>query len=162
MGKFKQDLMTTLELKARLFKGFGGFADGRIKDLNKSDLFIADDRQNAARDARGKLFLWYCTVNVRVLDGHHVRVELGNAMPRSDAVTAWWDANKSEGPYGLESILVANGEQGKLKELAKLIAEITKKPYREKAYTYVCPEVAATLLRITKTLDEAWKEQGRF
>ncbi|MDH2384433.1 hypothetical protein [Bradyrhizobium sp. CER78] len=87
-----------------------------------SDLFICDDREHAARDAKKQLFPWYCTVLLRVVSGDVVHVELGKAMPRSDAVDAWWKAHTVEGRYGLQVIEISKGEESKLGELAKPVA----------------------------------------
>ena len=150
--------MDDITLKGRLFKALGGFGDKRIKDLKKSDFFICDDRDHAARDARGELFLWYCTVGLRVLSGELVHVELGKAMPRNDAVDKWWAENTVDGKYGMKVIAIAKGEEHKLGELAKLIAVIIKKPYSVKAYKYVCPEVASVLSNTAKVLGTAWAD----
>jgi hypothetical protein len=147
-----------ITLKGRLFKALGGFGDKRIKDLTKSDFFICDDRDHAARDAKGELFLWYCTVGLRVLSGELVHVELGKAMPRNDAVDKWWAENTADGKYGMKVIAIAKGEEHKLGELAKLIAAIIKKPYSVKAYKYVCPEVASVLSNTEKVLGTAWAD----
>ncbi|MET4803608.1 hypothetical protein [Bradyrhizobium sp. LB11.1] len=150
--------MDELTLKRRLFDELGGFSDKRIKDLHKSDLFICDDREHAARDARKQLFLWYCTVVLRVISGDTVHIELGQAMPMSDAVDAWWKANTIKGRYGLRVIEINKGEEVKLGELAKRIAAIVKKPYSVKAYKYVCPEVAGVLQRTQKILSKVWAD----
>lgn len=148
--------MDEITLKGRLFKELGGFGDKRIKNLNKSDLFICDNREHAARDARGELFGWYCTVNLRVITGDIVHIELGNAMPTNDAVNDWWEANTVEGKYRRKVVALKKGDEHKLSELAKLIGAIVKKRYQVKAYKYVCPEVASVLKTTEKTLKKVW------
>ena len=128
------------------------------KDLKKSDYFICDDRANAARDAKGQLFLWYCTVGLRVVSDNLVHIEIGNAMPRNDAVNKWWEKNTVEGKYGVKVIEITKGEEHKLRELAELIAAIVKEPYAVKAYKYVCPEVAAVLQKTERILGEVWED----
>jgi hypothetical protein len=150
--------MYELTLKARLFKELGGFSDKRIKDLKKSDYFICDDREHAARDAKGQLFGWYCTVGLRVISGDLVHVEMGNAMPRSDAVNKWWEKNTIEGKYHVKVIAITKGGEHKLGDLAKLIEAIVRKPYDVKAYKYVCPEVASVLRRTQNVLEKVWAE----
>jgi hypothetical protein len=139
--------------------GTSGFGDKRIKDLNKSDHFICDDRDHAARDARGRLFLWYCTVGLRVISGDLVHIKMGNAMPRSDAVNKWWEENTVEGKYGMKVIPITKGEEYKLGDLAKMIVAIVKKPYDMKAYRYVCPEVATVLRKTEKVLEKVWSDK---
>ncbi len=148
--------MDELTLKGRLFKELGGFGDKRVKNLEKSDYFFCDDRDHAARDAKGQLFLWYCTVGLRVVTGDLVHIEIGKAMPRNDAVNKWWEENTVGGKYSLKVIKIEKGEEHKLSDLAKLIAAIVRKPYQVKAYKYVCPEVAATLKRTAKVLEKVW------
>ena len=150
--------MDKLTLKGRLFKELGGFGDKRIKDLTKSDHFICDDREHAARDAKGQLFLWYAPSASRVVSGDFVHIETGNAMPRSDAVNTWWEKNTIEGKYGMKVIAITKGEEHKLGDLGKLIAAIVKKPYNVKAYKYVCPEVALVLRETEKILGKVWAE----
>ena len=152
----REEVLDELTLKGRLFKELSGFGDKRIKDLKKSDYFICDDRDHAARDAKGQLFLWYCTVGLRVVSGELVHIEIGSAMPRSDDVNRWWKKNTIEGKYGMEVIEITKGEEHKLGELAKRIAAIVKKPSDVKAYKYVCPEVASVLRYTEKVLENVW------
>ena len=149
--------MDELTLKRRLFEAFGGFGDKRIKNLQKSDFFICDDRERAPRDARGQLFLWYCTVDLRVISGELVHVGMGKAMPKSAAVDAWWAENTVEGRYRLPVIPVEMGQEAKLGQLSSLIAAITGKKYSVAAYKYECPRVSAVLTRTQDILSNAWK-----
>ena len=81
-----------------------------------------------------------------MISGDLVHVELGEAMPRNDAVNSWWKANAIGGKYR-EVIPVAKGEEQKLSELANLIRAIEKAPYKVKAYKYECPRGSAVVLR---------------
>ncbi|GLK68964.1 hypothetical protein [Hansschlegelia plantiphila] len=150
--------MELLELKKRLFSQFGGFADGRIKDLSKSDRFICDDREHADNDAKGKLFYWYVTVYMRAISGDVVHIDIGDAMPQSKAVKEWMSNNTIEGEWGRSVIEIKKGEQGKLKELAALISSITDKPYDVRHYKYTCPEVASVLRRTADVLATVWSD----
>ena len=49
-------------LKQVLFEKYGGFADKRIKSLNKSNIFIADDRTPGDVGADHKLLSYFCTI----------------------------------------------------------------------------------------------------
>jgi hypothetical protein len=148
--------MDETKLKERLFEEFGGFADKRIKRLKKSDYFTCDE--GAPTDASGKLFLWYCTIGVRVISGDLVHVELGEAMPKNDAVNSWWEANAINGKYR-KVIPIAKGEEHKLSELSGLIRAITKVPYKVKAYKYECPRVADKLSHVEKLLKKAFADE---
>jgi hypothetical protein len=145
--------MHELYLKKRLFDSFGGFADKRIKNLAKSDLFICDDRKKAPRDARGMLFRWYCTIDLRVVSGELIHIIFGSAMPVNPVVTEWINNNSIKSdhltvvPFNKENI-------PKLGELATLIDSVTKKPYDIRAYKYECPRVAGILRRVEKILQK--------
>ena len=148
--------MDEIKLKERLFAYFGGFSDKRIKNINKSYYFTYDE--SAPTDARGKLFLWYCTIGIRVVSGDLVHVELGEAMPKNDAVNDWWKANAVDGKHR-KVIPISKGEEHKLSELSGLIGAITTVPYKERAYKYECPRVAAVLISVEKVLKKAFAEE---
>ena len=148
--------MDLTTLKGRLFEAFGGFADKRIKNLAKADYFLCYDHDAAPKDAQGKLFLWFCTVGLRAVEGNLVHIHMGSAMPRNAAVNAWWDENTTTGQYDQKVIPITPDTIDKLGELANLIASITKKPYDVKAYKYVCPEVAEMLRTTEKRLKKVW------
>ena len=150
--------MDEIVFKRRLFDAFGGFGDKRIKKLEKSDFFICDDRESASKDARGQLFLWYCTVDLRVISGDLVHVGLGKARPRSPAVDRWWTVHSAEGKYGVPVLPIESGTEDKLDDLATLIASITKKRYEVAAYKYECPRVAGVLRRTRTILSHAWAD----
>lgn len=66
-ARSRQQTGKSHELKKKLFGEYGGFADERIKNLSKSDVFIADDRAERDLDARKRLFYWFCEIHVRVV-----------------------------------------------------------------------------------------------
>lgn len=148
--------MDLTTLKSRLFEAFGGFADKRIKNLAKADYFLCYDHDAAPKDAQGKLFLWFCTVGLRAVEGDLVHIHMGSAMPRNAKVDAWWDANTATGQYGAKVLPITPETIGKLGELANLIAAITKNPYSVKAYKHVCPEVAEVLRMTEQRLKTIW------
>lgn len=148
--------MDVLTLKGRLFEAFGGFGDKRIKKLEKSDFFICDDREGTQKDAKGQLYSWYTTIDLRVISVDLVHIGLGKAVPKNPAVIKWLKDNTVEGKYGLPVIPIEKGTEGKLEELATLIASITKKRYDVPAYKYECPRVAEDLLRTRSILSKAW------
>jgi hypothetical protein len=148
--------MHELYLKKRLFDSFGGFADKRIKNLAKSDLFICDDRKKAPRDARGMLFRWYCTINLRVISGGLIHIILGSAMPINPAVINWTNKNSIKSD-GSTAITINEENIPKLGELATLIESIINKPYDIRAYKYECPRVAGILRRVEKILQKIFE-----
>jgi len=147
--------MHELYLKKRLFDSFGGFADKRIKNLTRSDLFICDDRKKAPTNAQGILLRWYCTINLRVVSGELVHITLGSAMPINQVVIDW-AKNNSIKSDGSTVIPITKEKIRKLGELATLIESITKKPYDIRAYKYECPRVAGILRRVEKILHKVF------
>jgi hypothetical protein len=145
--------MHELYLKKRLFDIFGGFADKRIKNLTRSDLFICDARKKAPTDARGILFRWYCTITLRVVSGEMIHIILGSAMPINSAVSNWTNKNSIKSD-GSTVIPITKKTISKLGELATLIEFITIKPYDVRAYKYECPRVASILRRVEKILQK--------
>jgi hypothetical protein len=76
-------VQSTHELKQVLFNAYGGFADKRIKNLERGKLFIVDDRTRSDEDAAGKLFLWFCQVLAEVIDGDTVKIIVSVAAATS-------------------------------------------------------------------------------
>jgi hypothetical protein len=74
-------MTTKLELKKMLFEAYGGFADKRLKNLERDAAFVIDDRSDGDYDARGQLFLWFCQIFATVEDGDSVEVEFRGGVP---------------------------------------------------------------------------------
>jgi hypothetical protein len=144
--------MNELYRKNRFFEIFGGFADKRIKNLTRSDIFICD-RKKAPTNARGILLRWYCTIHLRVVSDGLIHIILGSAMPINQAVIDW--TNKNSIKSDSSTIIPITKENiPKLGELATLIESITKKPYDIRAYKYECPRVAGVLRRVENILQK--------
>lgn len=147
-------------LKKHLFTEYGGFADKRVKKLEKGNLFIIDDR-DPRRDvgADKKLYPWFCLMFAEVLSGREVVVRMWGNVPSSSSVQKWVDsghAGRTDAPAGLQ-ISVPLGQEDKLRTLAGLIDDIVKPGarYSEKSYKYVCPRTASSLRRLADTLQRA-------
>jgi hypothetical protein len=168
-------------LKKILFDEYKGFSDKRITNLDRGTRFTIDDRGEHDHDAKGELYLWFCTMHADVLSppaqltlgGQHrtdgpaidaVRVLLGN-VPKSHGVRAWITANsatvqEAETRSSLEFDVI-KGKQGILRDLAAAIRAIVAPGagyYEVDSYKYVCPRTAASLERLAKTLDSAWSK----
>lgn len=149
---------TTNELKQKLFDAYNGFADKRVKSLDKERLFIIDDRREADQDAVGKLFLWFCQMFADVVDKHTVKIIMRGDVPDGPLVAKWLAENGAEkSNFGLE-IVVHRGEQDRLSDLAVGFRAIVRPGarYNVKSYKYVCPRVAGSLDKFRRVLSDAW------
>jgi hypothetical protein len=152
------------ELKRILFKAYGGFADKRIKNLDKSSTFIADDRDDRDFGANRKLNSSFCKIFVNVNSNGKVEVTLDGNVPVGENVERWLKKHhyKIESPsyHGRRlSIDIERGEQNILGELAFAIQSIIAAGaprYEVRSYKYVCPRTAGSLKRLEKILDRAW------
>lgn len=148
-------------LKKALFEEFGGFADKRIKNLDKSTTFIADDRGRGDYGADRNLFLWFCSIFVDVKSESHVLIRLSGGVPWSSAIAQWAKSNNLEhrdSSHAYVQIPISKGEEHKLTELASLVDAIVApgERYEVAAYKYVCPRTVKSLRRLAKTLALAW------
>jgi hypothetical protein len=149
-------------LKKRLLKEYGTFADKRIKNVAKGNLFIADDRSTGDYGADRSLFLWFCALFVDVKNDAEVEIRLVGGIPIGPAVKKW--ILKSKAKYSDQvtptlTFTLHKGQQDRLLELASAIASITEPGaprYTVPAYKYVCPRTAASLRRLAKVLNEFW------
>lgn len=153
-------------LKKLLFDTYGGFADKRIKDLSKGNIFIVDDRTRDDEGARG-LYSSFCMIFADVRSNNEVAVRLQGNVPIGGQVQEWLDEHDLE----IEDselhkslvLVITPGGQNMLDELARAIERITApgRRYTVKSYKYVCPRTAGALKRLKRTLDKAWKN-GRI
>jgi len=151
-------------LKKILFDEYGGFADKRIKDIDKGNKFIVDDRDDSDIGANGKLLSYFCMIFVEVLSNEKVFVELYGNIPIGKTVKNWLAKKEYEiktlPMHSILSIEINQGDQGILKELAESIESIVAPGaprYNVKSYKYVCPRTAKSLDRLRKILDKAWE-----
>lgn len=150
-----------LELKKVLFDAYDGFSDKRIKNLEKGDTFIVDDRESSDVGADRRLYLWFCRVFVTVLNEGEIRITFRGQLPMSEAVQDWLDwhlAIKEETrPYSWY-VNLKRGEQFTLRDLAREIISIVSsgERYDENAYKFVCPRLEETLLKLLSVLDRVW------
>ncbi|MEL6828822.1 MAG: hypothetical protein AAFO63_01670 [Pseudomonadota bacterium] len=154
-------MATKLELKKLLFDAYGGFADKRLKNLERDAPFIVDDRSDRDLDAQNQLYLWHCQIFATVDDADRVEVELRGGVPYSAAVSEWYAVQKGEerpGDYnGYARFVVTPENIGDLPDLAQRFAAITKRRYPVKAWTYVVPRTADSLLKLHGVLSNDWR-----
>lgn len=149
------------ELKKTLYDAFGGFADKRIKNLDRGDTFIIDDRSSTDIGADKQLYSYFCLMFATVLDETHLQVMLRGNIPRNEEVDAWLKANNAEimeTPQTSATFIVESGSQSNLLGLADAIASIVApgKRYPIANYKYVCPRTPGSLERLKSALDVAW------
>jgi len=147
---------STEALRGVLFEAYDGFADKRLKDLTRDAPFIVDDRSRRDEDAQGRLFSWFCQMLVEADAPDHVRLVLRGEVPEGAAVDAWFQAHGARrGRLGLEVDLTP-ANVADLPNLSSAFASIMRAPYDVKAYKYVVPRVAGSLMRLHKVLSGAW------
>lgn len=154
------------ELKRILFDAYGGFADKRYKNLDKSSTFIIDDRNESDVGADGSLYSYFCCVFADVKSNQEVVVTLVGNIPIGKRVNSWLKEQDLEiKTLSIQSrlaITVAEGEQSKLKDLAAAIRSIVapgSPRYSVANYKYVCPRTANSLTRFAELLDDTWSQQ---
>lgn len=155
-------MMTSLILKQYLFDEYGGFADRRIKRLEKGDTFIIDDRSEDDIGANRQLYSYFCTMFAKVRASDHVSLTLHGNVPLSPTVHAW--IKNSGGTYGESTygksltVQIKTGEQNKLRDLARHVRAVVApgSRYDVPSYKYVCPRTAKSLERLAALLDKAW------
>lgn len=72
---------STNRLKQVLFDAYGGFADKRVKNLDKDRLFIIDDRPEGDKGARGELYPWFCQIFAEAIDQDTVKIVMRGDVP---------------------------------------------------------------------------------
>lgn len=154
-------VQSTRDLKQILFNAYGGFADKRIKNLDKGTLFIVDDRTPSDDDAAGKLFLWFCQILAEVIDGDTVKVILRGDVPEGPLVAKWFEQHGSaKSNFGLEFV-VRRGTEAELGGLVASFRAIVRPgaTYPVKSYKYVCPRTADAIERLQHLLETTWRLQ---
>ena len=147
-------------LKAHVFKAYGGFGDKRIKNLDKSNVFIIDDRKDTDVASDRSLYSYFCMVFARVVGPASVEVDLRGNVPMNAAIRAWIEADQSlyqESYPAHLAIELPLGEEARLEALAELMEAIVRPGaprYSVASYKYVCPRTAGSLRRFAKVLRE--------
>lgn len=150
-------------LKAHLFEAYRGFADKRVKDLDKRDIFTVDDR-DPGHDfgSDGGLYGWFCCIFARVTGAHSIEVDLSGGVPMSTEIQAWIEAGnaKLDDRFDRARLVVPIelGQEERLRDLATLIQRIVRlgaPRYSVRAYKHVCPRAAGSLRHLADVLATA-------
>jgi hypothetical protein len=149
---------STNALKQALFDAYGGFADKRVKNLDKGRLFVIDDRTEGDEDAAGKLFLWFCQIFAEVIDQDTVKITMRGDVPDGPLVAKWFAENEAERSNFGQEMVVRRGEEQRLAELSAAFRAIVRPGarYQVKSYKYVCPRVARSVDKLRQILGRAW------
>jgi len=150
------------QLKRVLFSEYNGFADKRIKNLEKGSRFIIDDRSSGDIGADRGLLSYFCSIFANVTSQNEVEISLFGNIPLSPVVKEWikkYNATLNEAIQSSLSFSVKKGREAILFELAKAIASIVAPGaprYDVPSYKYVCPRTEKSLQRFAKVLSKTW------
>ena len=149
------------DLKAVLFEAYNGFADKRVKNLDKASTFLVDDRDPGVIGADKKPLSWFCQIYAHAIADDELRVTLTNT-PLSEKIEKWAAKNGGTVKHTIMPVLevpVPRGKQARLDELAALMRAIVAlgaPRYEWKHYKYACPRAAKSLEKLKTVLDGAW------
>jgi len=154
-------MTTKVELKQAFFDKYDGFADKRFKDIKNDKPFIIDDRSQGDYDARGELFLWFCSMFVDVTAGDQICLTFRGGLPMSRDVKKWFDDHDAEWmdtPLGNRNaaVILTPDNFDDLDGLAVCLKAIIAKRYDTAAYKYVVPRTVKSLGRLHKLLKTNW------
>ncbi|MGR4866724.1 hypothetical protein [Caulobacter sp. LARHSG274] len=145
-------------LKQALYDAYDGFADRRIKNLERGDTFIVDDRGRGDFGADKSLFGWFVQIFLQVIDADTVKLSFRGELPSSKATEDWFDKHFAEDTNFGREVLVKFGTQADLTALGDAIAAVVAPGtrYPVKAWKYVAPRTAGALRRVDRVLTQAW------
>ncbi|MFY0524841.1 hypothetical protein ACN28I_17385 [Archangium gephyra] len=149
-----------MSLKAHLFSAYGGFADKRIKNLDKGKIFAIDDRQERDVGSDGDLYSYFCTMFVTVSEPDELELMLDRNAPYSSQVVDYvrkhgGQLNGGSGSANLK-MRIRPQDAAVLRGLAATMRAITAPGmrYTVSNYKYVVPRTATSLERLADVLDD--------
>jgi hypothetical protein len=155
-------------LKKVLYEAYDGFADKRIKKLEKGFKFIVDDRDQSDFGADKQLFPYFCMIFADVSAPDQVKVSLLGNVPDGRSVQDWLARHPSAtvhaSPIGQKhfEIVVTPPTLATLLDLAQALRAITApgRRYSVITYKYVCPRTARSLERLVAVLRRTWSSSA--
>jgi len=153
------------ELKKIFFEEYGGFADKRIKNLNKASKFIVDDRESRDFASDGKLYSYFCSIETNVDSNYAISVALGGNIPSDELIDEWVASTGFQyvtDCFERNRRLILPIEKENyvlLSQLADKIDGIISRRGKWRVpsnYIYVCPRTASSLKRLSGILNRAW------
>ena len=155
-------LQSLRPLKQHFFDAYGGFADKRVKDLDKRNTFIVDERDGGhAIGSDGGLYGSFCALSASVVGANTIELTLYGCVPMSPEIEGWaasCEATIAHQP-GVTSLRVTLclGQERRLLSLADLLMKIVRpgSRYKVAAYKYACPRTARALRRLAAVMRDA-------
>ncbi len=147
--------LTTRGLKEHLFKAYQGFADKRIKSMDRGRLFIVDDRGPGDFDARKHLFLWFCQIFVEVESHDQIKLILRGDVPEGPEVVQWMKEHSAKIDEAGVTIVIQSEQTADLLVLASCFRAIVRRRYSVKSYKYVVPRTATSIEQLASVLKGA-------
>jgi hypothetical protein len=150
------------EINSALYLAYDGFADKRLKKLDRVAPFQIDDRNPGDISADGSPLMSFCRMSVTPASEDRIDIRLWNA-PVNEKIIGWVKKHGGKVTQGIIEIVefpLERGEQAKLGELAALVRGIVARGaphYETKSYKYSCPRVAGSLEKLKRVLDGVWK-----
>jgi hypothetical protein len=150
----------TREVKRTFLQEYEHFADKRIKNLDKGNLFIVDDRGPGDFGADRDLYSWFCLMFAEVTSHDSIQIKLSRNVPQGESVKEWCSRNNVKMTDRGMDFELRPGTQNKLAHLAEAFRSIVQPGarYEVSNYKYVCPRVAAALVRLQSVLNRAWNQ----
>jgi hypothetical protein len=152
-----------------LFLEYGGFVDKRIKDIDKSDMFTVDDRDDPDLGYDRKPLSSFCKISVKVRSNKSLTVNLFGNIPAGKDVKRWLARHNCEirtpARQSMLEFNVEKGNNGSLNELAGAIEQFVESSelhHIVKRNKLVCLRTAKSLRRLNAILDEAWTRPLHF
>jgi len=151
-------------IKQALLNEYGHFADRRLKNIDKGSRFIIDDRdRDPSHGSDGTPYGWFCEMFVDVEGADAIKVTIIGPLPSGPSVEAWLKESGGvlhDGPFSMRdrrTFAVGPADIKKLVSLANaqrsLIAGARN---RDKSDYFVCPRIAACLMRLYGVLEKHW------
>lgn len=152
-------------LKHALLAEYGHFADRRIKNPDKSNRFIIDDRDHGPSFASdGMPYGWFCEMFAEVVRPDAVRITIRGNLPMGPNVVLWLEKNSAEAqqPFAhqppIHNLTITPINLDELLTLADaLMAIVHRRMARKNSDWYVAPRVAGSLRRIHAALKQHWE-----
>lgn len=151
------------QIKQALLNEYGSFSDKRIKNIDRGNPFIVDDRGPGDIGADKQLFSYFCRVFVEVVSPTEVKVILDGNVPTGASVRQWVLTHAADfsarDVHQHLTVVVQRGDAGKLASLATAFRAIVRPGaprYDSPNYKYVCPRTAEALDRLERVLKQVW------
>jgi hypothetical protein len=151
-------------LKRLLLAEYGSFADRRIKNIDKGNTFIVDDRNPNEANSSGDFNYSVPFIFVRVLDDEKVELLLTHNVPVNDKVKTLIDGRGgsiSTGRVENLTVIIPAKDAKFVRLLSRNIEAITQRGaprYPVPSWKYSVPRIVKCLDRLAGVLDKLESE----